>query len=248
MRHPLLITGLSCLLASPTFADTIGFELGANSWQQNFSGDVSSGLIGSTVDVEADLGYSDETNNVFYALIEHPVPVIPNIRIQQTDLDLSSNGTATVPFQFGGINFTGDVSSDIDLSHTDLTLYYELLDNWVSLDVGITVRSINDGSIEITEVNTGQTESFDADVVLPMLYVAARVDLPLSGLFVAADVNGVSVDDNSLFDYRARIGYETSIGLGLEAGFRSFELDYDDDGDTADLTIDGAYAGLFYHF
>lgn len=246
MRHHLLITGLSCVLASNVWADTIGFELGAHSWQQNFSGDVSSGLVGNAVDVEADLGYSDETNNVIYALIEHPIPILPNVRIQQTELDLSANGSAN--FQFGNISFAGPVSSSIDLSHTDLTLYYELLDNWVSVDVGLTVRSINDGKIEITDQTTGQTESFDADVVLPMLYVAARFDLPLSGLYIGADVNGVGISDNSLFDYRAKIGYETSIGLGIEAGYRSFELDYDDDDDMADLTIEGAYAGIFYHF
>jgi outer membrane protein len=246
MRQHLLITGLSCALASTAFADTIGFEVGANSWQQNFSGDVSSGLAANNVDVEGDLGYSDESNNVFYALLEHPIPVIPNIRIQQTDLDLSSTGNAT--FQFGDLSFSGPVSSSIDLSHTDLTLYYEVLDNWVSLDFGITVRSINDGKIEITDQTTNQTESFDADVVLPMLYLAARFDLPLSGLFLAADVNGISASGNSLLDYRVRLGYESSLGLGIEAGFRSFELEYDDDDDQADLTIDGAYAGIFYHF
>ncbi len=250
MRHTLLLAGLTCCLSTGAFADTLGFEVGGYSWQQQFSGEVASGSLGTLVDIEDDLGFDDETNTVFYALLEHPIPIIPNIKVQQTDLDLSASGTASVDIDFGGIDITvdGDVDSKIDLSHTDFTLYYELLDNWVSLDIGLTARLIQDGLIEITEVSTGDTESFEADGVLPLLYVAAKFDLPLSGLYVAADVNGLGANDDSIIDYRARIGYESGIGLGIEAGFRSFEIDYDDDDDTADLTIDGNYIGVFYHF
>ncbi|MEE8057106.1 MAG: TIGR04219 family outer membrane beta-barrel protein [Pseudomonadales bacterium] len=246
MRHSLIYAGLVCAISSTTMADTIGFEVGAYSWQENFSGDVTSGVLGTNVDVENDLGYSDESNNVFYVVLEHPIPLVPNLRIQQTDMDLSATGNAT--FQFGNITFSGPITSSIDLSHTDFTLYYEILDNWISLDVGITARSINDGSISITDNTTGLTDDFDADGVIPLLYVATRFDLPLSGLYVGADLNGLSVGDSSLIDYRVNLGYESSIGLGVEAGFRSFELDYDDDDDDADLTIDGAYVGIFYHF
>ena len=61
--------------------------------------------------------------------------------------------------RFTNLSFTGDetlnkrnhvqwdslmpllrISSEIDISHNDVTLYYELLDNVVSLDVGKPVR------------------------------------------------------------------------------------------------------------
>lgn len=250
MRHPFLIASLACALSSTTMADTVGFEVGAYGWQQNFSGSVASDSI-DVIDIEKDLGYDDETSNVFYALVEHPVPFIPNVRIQKTDLNLSATGSTDL--NFGGITYTGAVRSSIDLSHTDFTLYYELLDNWVSLDVGLTARYIADGSVEITDIQSGsptfgEKESFDADGVLPLLYVSARFELPLTGLYVGANINGLGVNDDSVIDYRINVGYETPIGFGVEAGFRSFELDYDDDDDKADLTIDGAYAGIFYHF
>lgn len=250
MRYPLIISGIAaCTLSMTAVADTLGFEVGAYGWQQKFSGTVSSGSA-SLVDVEDNLGYDDETNNVFYAVFEHPVPVLPNIRVQQTDLDLSANGNG--PFLFSGTPYVGSVNSSINLSHTDFTLYYEILDNWVSLDVGLTARYISDGEVQITSTQVGptfgQTESFDADGVLPLLYLSARIDLPLTGLYVGADINGLGVNDDSIIDYRVNLGYESTIGLGVEAGFRSFELDYDDSDDKVDLTIDGAYAGIFYHF
>lgn len=235
------------VLSTATQADALGLQFGAYNWKQNFSGEVSSGLAGTMVDVEDDLGYSDENNNVYYVAIEHPIPILPNVRVQQTDMDLSATGFSS--FVFEGYTYNGAVSSKIDLSHTDVTLYYEVLDNWISLDLGLTARVIQDGTVEITEVSSGRTESFDADGVLPLLYAAARIEVPfLDGLYLGADVNGIGAGDDSIIDYRAVVGYETSIGLGIEGGYRSFEIDYEDGEDQADLTIDGAYIAAFFHF
>ena len=245
MRHSLIFAGIACALSTTAMADTIGFEVGAYAWNQNLSGDIASSRFDS-VNVEG-----DETSNVFYAVLEHPIPLIPNVRIQQTDLDFNATGSGTVIYY--GHSIPGDIISNINLSHTDFTLYYEILDNWISLDIGITARAIDDGSITITGTtpiipHASVTDDFDADGVLPLLYISTRFDLPLTGLYVGADINGLGVSDNSLIDYRVNLGYESSIGLGVEAGFRSFELEYDDDDDKANLTIDGAYAGIFYHF
>ena len=80
------------------------------------------------------------------------------------------------------------------------------------------------------------------------LFCAALLAAPIAAQ--GAVINEVSYDDSSITDYQAGIGYETDIGLGIEAGLRSFQIDYDDsdDDEEADLTIDGIYAGVFYHF
>lgn len=234
------------ITTSAAQADTLGIELGGYNWKQAFSGEVSSGLAGTQVDVEDDLGYDDETSNVIFIALEHPIPILPNIRLQQTDLDLSATGNSS--FTFEGFNYNGPVHSEIDMSHTDVTLYYELLDNWISLDLGLTARVVEDGLVRITDLTTSQTESFEIDGVIPLLYVATKLDLPLSGLYIGADASAISVSDDSIIDYRARIGYESSIGLGVEAGFRSFEIDVEDDEDTADLTVDGTYISIFFSF
>ena len=55
---PILLAGT--LVPSLAQADTIlGWRVGANVWQQQYEGDVQSGP--STVDLEDDLGYGDET-------------------------------------------------------------------------------------------------------------------------------------------------------------------------------------------
>ncbi len=247
----LLLAGLvaaSCTTA--THADSFGFEISAYSWQQNFSGHFrggENGVPGDKIDVEKDLGYKDETSNNFYAWLEHPIPILPNIRLAQSDIDLDANGALTGQ-EFKGVTYNGDVKSTLNLSSTDVTLYYQVLDNWVHLDIGLTGRVIKDGKVSITGTNpVTPTGSFEADGVLPLLYGAVRFEIPL-GFYVGGDLNGIGVGDDSIIDYRINAGWESSIGLGVEGGYRAYEFDYDDDEDVADLSIDGAYLGVFYHF
>jgi hypothetical protein len=44
------------------------------------------------------------------------------------------------------------------------------------------------------------------------------------------------------------LGWESSIGLGIEVGYRYFDVQYEDSQEEADVTIEGVYAGLFFHF
>ncbi|MEP5763693.1 MAG: TIGR04219 family outer membrane beta-barrel protein [Halieaceae bacterium] len=226
-------------------ADTIlGWRAGANAWQQYYEGDVQSGP--SKIDLEDDLGYDDETGYNLYLALEHPVPVLPNIMVQRTKIDADARGDVT-GFIFEGIIYSGEVRSSLDVSHTDATLYYELLDNWVNLDLGITGRVFDNG-VEITDVSTGITGSLDIDYVIPLVYAQARIDLPLTGLSLGVEANGISYDDDSLYDVKVNLAYEFAFGLGIEAGYRNFDFDYEDDDEFADVTIDGAYAGVVWDF
>ena len=83
-----------------------------------------------------------------------------------------------------------------------------------------------------------------------MLYAKARVDLPLTGLWAGLEGQGVSYDGNSLTEFNAQIGWESDLGLGIEAGWRSLELELEDfdQVDTATIEVDGPYAALNFHF
>lgn len=241
-------------LCLPTFAyaDFIGFRVGATSWQQDFEGSVQSGP--DVIDVDNVLGIQDETNNSFYIALEHPVPLLPNIALTRTDIDVEESNTIDDGFVFDGVPFLAgsDVTTVADLSHTDLTLYYELLDNWVAFDIGVTVRKFDEGiSLSYQPIVDGPilSASEDLDDALPLLYVAAKFELPLTGLYVGGDINAIKYSGDSFIDYKLNIGYETDFGLGAELGFRSLDIDYNESSlEKADLTIDGGYASIFYHF
>jgi len=247
-RSSLVIMSLSLSLALPASADTVfGIYAGAATWQQQASGNVASGI--SQLDVEQDLGVEDEDNNVFYVAIEHPIPLLPNIRLQHTDITLSGDNLLSRDIEFNGSAFTvsEQVVTDLDLTQADAILYYEVLDNYLSLDLGLAARWV-DGFVRVNSTLDGAEAEFTG--VVPLLYAKARIDLPLSGWWVGAQAQGIAYDGDQLIDATAQIGWETVLGLGLELGYRTFSLELEefDEVDTAEIDIDGVYFGLTYHF
>ncbi|MDX1398249.1 MAG: TIGR04219 family outer membrane beta-barrel protein [Oceanospirillum sp.] len=227
-------------------ADTIGLHAGLGMWQPDLSGNFSSGSA-TNFDIEKDLGYSDTTANTFYVALEHPIPVVPNLRIENTSLSESSAGSITG--SFNGQTYSGSVNSKVDLSHTDFTAYYEFLDGlaWLNLDGGLTIRQFN-GEITI------DSNSLDIDAPVPLLYGKAAVDLPFAPFPVSAgtvinylSVGGVTVSDQRF--YVAAAAPLTVVDLGAEVGYRNFGVELDDVGDlNADITASGLYASATVHF
>ena len=209
---------------------------------------MTSGL--TEVDVENDLGPDDDERNVvLYAALEHPGPGLPNIRAQYMSMDTSGKNLLGRTIEFSGQSFTvaEAVNTQIDLTQTDAVFYYEVLDNVLSLDLGLAISHLQG---EISVQSTLASASAEFDEVIPMLYAKARLDLPLTGLWLAAEGQGVRYDGNSLIEYNAHVGYETEVGLGFEAGYRgiAMELDTFEDVQQAKIDISGPYAALNYHF
>jgi len=241
----ILTASLICLcLPVSAQADALGIRIGANGWQQNFSGHAKSGTAGDRISIDDDLGFDDEYGFQGYISFEHPVPFLPNVLVQRTVIDADSDGDLNGKI-FDGVTFLGAVDSTIDLTHTDTTLYYEILDNWVSLDLGLTARFFEKG-LKIKDQT--QRASLDIDEAIPMAYAAVKFDLPLTGLYVGADGNGTQYDDDTIIDVKAMIGWESSAGLGIEAGYRYFDVQYEDSKEETDITTEGPFTGLFFHF
>jgi outer membrane protein len=249
MKRLLLASAITACSLSYAHADTVfGIYAGAYSWKADYSGDINDTDAGQKIDLEDDLGFSDESNNVFYVAIEHPVPLLPNVRLQHTALDSSARGRLTHDFTFDDVDFNVNegVATDIDFTHTDLTLYYELLDNWVNLDIGLTVRKF-DGEIAISGLN--KSARVDLDAALPMVYIAAQFDLPFTGLSAGVGGNAIGYSGNTLLDLNAYVQYEFPFGLGVRGGYRTFTLELDDVDDIdSDLTLDGLYGAIVFHF
>jgi len=247
MRNTILaITVFFTLNDSIVQADTLGLQLGGYRWSQDYSGDIRAG--GDHLQLGDDLGFSDDSGTTLYLVLEHPIPLIPNIMLRKSALEISAKASPEQEWSFDGENFAQGttVASTSDLSHRDIVLYYELLDNWLSLDLGLGVRSFDHG-IQLAG-DDGSDGDISVDDTVAMLYVGATAELPLTGLFVQAQFNSSAYGDVSLLDYQLGLGYETDLGLGLEAGLRRFDLDYKHGGDRADVAIDGAFIGVFYHF
>ncbi len=245
MRKNLVLLSFSAVFALNMSADTLGFEAGAAVWGAKTSGTFE--YKGDSIDLAKDLGYGDLNTNFIWASFEHPLPFIPNIKIQHTKIEDSSSKTSSITFD--NIIYSGTISSSLQLNQTDFILYYGLLDNWVNLDFGINGKYI-DGSVSASD-NSGTTSASTKDLsyVIPMVYAKAKFDLPLSGLSVETDVSYITYADSDFYDVKGGILYETSFGLGGTVGYRAEKIKLDDVSDAySDIEIKGAYAGLYYHF
>lgn len=248
------------LLSPFALSDVVGVYAGAGTWSAE-----PDGSVGSTTDTSdepitaSELGLEKDSNTYFYIALEHPVPIIPNIRLARTELKTSGSAVVTREFQLDEVTFVGDADtrSEMDLSHTDVTLYYEVLDNWVSLDLGLTGRVMDasariDGTVE-TEAGIAEGfESVELDGTLPMLYTRAQFDLPFSGWHVGGKLNYIGYSGDKFTDFDMTIGYLSdglALDVGFEVGYRQFNIEVDDDEDlTADISFDGPHASLIVHF
>jgi len=232
-------------------ADFVGLYVGGGTWQQDFSGTLTDEDSGDQVNMESTLGLKDNNGMTFYAALEHPVPFLPNIRIESIDLqDTVTVDASDTAFDFGGVSIAQDeaFTSDIDLSHLEYTMYYEILDNWVNLDLGISVKHFGN-QVLISNNTTNTAEVIDMSAYIPMVYAWGQFDLPFTGLSAGVGGSMVEYSGSSLRDLKAQLSYETDLGFGLELGYRQFGLDLDDvDGLTTDTQFDGAYLNVTFHF
>ncbi len=254
LKKSSLLALVALSFSSIAQADMAGIEIGTYQWTPDYSGvlAVDDGATeGTSLNIQDDLGFTDEDHNIIWASFEHPVPFIPNFKIVSSDLDVSASSVLTRDITFGGETFTAneDVTTQIDMSNIEYTLYYELLDNWINLDAGLTLRQY-DGLVTLNTDPAGSaiSESEVLDFTIPLIYLKGRVDLPLTGFFVDGEINIISYDGDSLSDTAFSVGYESDFGLGGKAGYRTFSMEVEESDFTSDLEFSGAYVSVFFHF
>lgn len=215
----LLLGAVIALLPLTGFSATIlGFQIGGGSWEQTPSGSIVS-TIGSD-----SLNETEKSEGYTYFHLEHPVPLIPNVRYATTKVTATGSPTFTL----------------VDLEQTDTTLYYEILDNVVSFDLGITGRKV-DGLL----TTAGSSTTFSGTV--PMLYASAEIALPADFALVA-EINTISSGNDKITDVIAKVTYTTPVGIGFEVGTRTQTIDVDIDNVQTDIEFSGIFAGVYFKF
>ncbi len=246
-----LISVLLFVIPIYSSADVLSVRAGANYWSYDISGNARYKTSDSSndIDVNNDLGYDDGSSGYYYVHLEHPIPFLPNVRLAYTNIDEDANGRLSRTVVYGDITFLAneELNSEFDLKQTDITLYYELLDNIVSADLGLNGKYI-DGDARISG-NLSGTENTSISGWVPMAYAGIGADLPLTGLGVSADGSYVKYEGSSFYDFSVSANYTSPWHLGVDVGYRKIKLDLDDFDDSfADVEFDGPYAGAYFSF
>ena len=237
---------LLCLLVLSTplaaNADFLSISAGGGGWNAAPSGSIKKTNDPAPVDLNNNLFWDTETQGYAFITLEHFVPILPNARLMLTQIDQSGSGITS--FDFDGQTFSGNVSNKFSIDTLDLLLYYEVLDNVVSLDLGLNIRNLK---IDYT-INNGSSTTDSVDETVPMLYVLVGGS-PWPDLIISGELSYIAYSGSSISDFTAKVAYTTNFFVGFEAGYRQQKYEFDDVSSTdAKLDFDGVFAGAYLKF
>ncbi|PHR55212.1 MAG: hypothetical protein COA44_10915 [Arcobacter sp.] len=250
-----LLAGLMGLSAQ---ADLLRFEMGGGIWQNELSGSIASldaaGTPFENIDSSV-LNYDKEDKAYVWMFIKHPIPILPNLRLEYASVDFS--GASTETFIYEGNTYSANTKTDLTLDQFDIIMYYNLLDNtaWTTIDLGLDLKIVEskfnatDGDGLLEPISESET------LPIPMAYARLRFELPLD-IGIEGIGKYTSYKDSKVIDYLIKLDYTLTnilpIDIGLEAGYRfqMFDIDGEDfDIDTsADIEIDGLFFGAVVRF
>jgi len=230
--------------ASLANADFARIEIGAGAWSQEPSGVISataSGFTGKDTSTE-----SSQAQAYVWAIVKHPLPIIPNLRLEYSGIE--SDGEITGSFK--KFNVTTGATTSFKLTQHDIIPYYNILDNtfWLTLDLGLDLRVM-----DMTYTASGSSVENNEAIVLPLLYVRTRFQLPITELGLEADVKYASYDSNTIYDARVKVDYTFDIfpviQPAIEVGYRVQHIETNE-GEDAKINMDfaGIYVGLMLRF
>lgn len=221
-------------LSTLAHADALGLRGHAGLWLGEIEGTMGQNSLSFD-----EVSFERENYHQYaYVFVEHPVPLIPNVRVHYSSIETSR--------QYDAAAVENLASTRVDLSHLDLTLYYELLDNIVSVDAGLSARKYF-GDISINILGASQTADYDQ--LLPMLYALAEVHFPLTGWSIGVEGSYTEYNDYTVADYSARVRYllDAVVQVGIDAGYRNMNMQVDKNFGF-DFDVAGPFASVAVHF
>jgi len=125
----ILLGALIALLPITGFTATVlGVQVGVGTWSHDPSGSITASVngTGTSADLKNELNLSKKTEGYTYIVIEHPVPLVPNLKFVNTKLSSSGSGTANSSFDFNGTtyNTSTNLTTSLQFDQTDTILYY----------------------------------------------------------------------------------------------------------------------------
>ncbi len=242
------------MLTTVANADFLRVEMGAGGWSQTPSGYITRTDNDGALSLNGTYTSNENKSTQMYiwALIKHPVPIIPNLRLEYVNLDDDGIITGSV----NGITVSGlGAKATIKANQYDVVPYYNIIDNtfWITLDLGLDIRYIQSDTNVVDNLGAGATLYNGSDsAVIPLLYARGRVQIPATGLGLESDIKYITDGDSTVYDFRAKIDYTFDffpvVQPGVEVGYRAQKYDIVDGNNKAKLDYKGVYAGVMLRF
>ncbi|TCS40798.1 TIGR04219 family outer membrane beta-barrel protein [Reinekea marinisedimentorum] len=271
MNKYLLAASLVLAVPFASAKPMISIDAGAG-WGTNGINDDST-LMDGTFDLTGDnsssepYGLNQEGNSGFYGWMKVSWPILPDVKVKYESMVLEGDSNFTYSETVYGEDFevNGDVSSELDLSHLDIALTYGLPLPMVDIDLGINARSMIGGFSADFESDSGDSSVdapfSDIPLIIPMGYISVAGTIPSTDIKLSGELSALPFGDSSVSDWNIKATWYAPLPtnmlaqLGLEAGYRSFNMTIDgelfgeDVSDYAtDVTVSGFFMGAAFHF
>ncbi len=253
MKKLLSIAAMTALMTTAANADLMRIEGSVGAWLTAPTGDISYG--NNSFDLADAAGLSSTTNMYAWIYLKHPVPIVPNVRLEYANP--SFDGTVT-SIDWDGKNYA-NVSNTLSLTQYDAILYYNLLDNtfWTTVDLGLDVKFIEGNyKIDADVANNSASVDQDLQLIMPLAYARGRVQIPVTNIGIEVLARGMSYSGNEILDAEIKLDYTMDfvpvVQPGLELGYRYQQVKIDSStiGVNANLntTFSGVYGGIMVRF
>ena len=244
-------------------ADILSFSAGAGYWQEGVSGYIKIGDVTNYFqnkqaesdgnDNTGNFGLKDKKNPYVWLKFIHPVPLIPNIKLQYTKYDSTgysnyiSGGEIKIFEDISIPAFLTNATTTQTINSYDLTLFYEFNPTIADIEVGLGV-DLWQGKTKIYGTGAGETKTWvDESWTVPLPYLYGGIEtIEFSGFSFNANVKLAKISDAHHYDYQFSLSYTAdnmfdSINPFLKLGYRNKEV-YAKDGDNEMLL---KYKGAF---
>ncbi|KAF5270777.1 hypothetical protein FQR65_LT17813 [Abscondita terminalis] len=175
------------------------------------------GLTGDPLNSENDI---DRDNGIQASIaFEHPIPLLPNVKIKYTNIDSTTENNTSSPN-----------SDKVKFTNTDYILYYEILDNIVSADIGFGLANVDS---DIKQYDALQYVNNTISGNVPIAYASIGGKLPFTGLSTKGEIVVGSDGDTTMTDVQAELQYNfvqsLLLDVGAKVGYRYLNIDADKD-------------------
>lgn len=246
MKKLLSIAATSALLATAANADIVRVEGAVGVWQTDPTGTMK--YAGNpSFDVVDNAGLKSSENMYVWVYLKHPVPVVPNLRLEYADPAFDGK---VASLTWDGENYA-TVNNTLSLTQYDAVLYYNILDNtfWSTIDLGLDIKYI-DGNYNLSASSVTAVAVDEAfSITMPLAYARARVQIPVTNIGVEAIARGMSYSDNTVVDAQIKIDYTMDfipvVQPGLELGYRYQQVKLDAGSIGLDANIDTTFSGVY---
>jgi len=248
MKNILLVVGFLFITSVCANAGDSFFEFSVGTGSQDISGDLQ--YQGTNLDLKDNLGLEKESQIIFNAKLEHPIPFLPNIYYRYIPSKFSGNKTTTTSYKYGGTTFDlgTTLKTELTMNRQDIGLYYNLpflrtvTADTFDLEAGLNVRVISfKGSLEGTVSGVGGTKE-EKSMTVPIPQLMGRFSFtPTEKLSINGELRWISASGNGLTDYTLEARFRPIKILYIGVGYFNESMTIDTEDVKANISINHPY-------